>query len=236
MLPTYLLSPYITAKVHLTSPPRKHFQPYITMASTTPFLSAIAARRSIYTLTNNSPIPQSLITSLVNESLRYCPSAFNVRSSRCITLYGAEHTALWDHAALITPKTAPASLHDLLVPRIPIFRAAYGTVLFFDDPTSVDLLPKPFQPLFDEYPEVHEHAQGMLQFAVWTALSAEGLGCNLQHYQPGITEWVRSRYGVPETWELKAQLVFGEVVEEVPEEKERTHLDVSLKVFGGEGE
>jgi predicted oxidoreductase (fatty acid repression mutant protein) len=28
---------------------------------------------------------------------------------------------------------------------------------------------------------------------VWTALDAEGLGCNLQHYQPGITPWVREK-------------------------------------------
>jgi predicted oxidoreductase (fatty acid repression mutant protein) len=159
-----------------------------------------------------------------------------VRSSRCIILFGGEHTALWDHAASITPKVYPASLHDLLVPRIPLFRAAYGTVLFFDDTSAVDLLPKPFHPLFDEYPEVHEHAQGMLQFVVWTVLSAEGLGCNLQHYQPGITEWAKERYDVPETWELKGQLVFGEIVGEKPVEKERTHLDVSLKIFGGEGE
>jgi predicted oxidoreductase (fatty acid repression mutant protein) len=47
---------------------------------------------------------------------------------------------------------------------------------------------------------------------------------------------VKKRYDVPETWELKAQLVFGEIVGEKPAEKERTHLDVSLKVFGGEGE
>jgi predicted oxidoreductase (fatty acid repression mutant protein) len=205
------------------------------MASTS-FLEAVANRRSIYTLTNTSPILQARITSLVHESLKYCPSAFNVRSSRCIILYGTEHTALWDHAASITPQVCPASLHDLLVPRIPLFRAAYGTVLFFDDTTAVDLLPKAFQPLFDEYPEAHEHAQGMLQFAVWTALSAEGLGCNLQHYQPGITQWVKERYDVLETWELTAQLVFGEIVGEKPAEKERTRLDVSLKVFGGDGE
>jgi predicted oxidoreductase (fatty acid repression mutant protein) len=88
----------------------------------------------------------------------------------------------------------------------------------------------------DEHPEVHEHVQGMLQFAVWTALSAEGLGCNIQHCQPGITDWVREKYDVSETWELKAQLVFGEIVGEVPLEKERTHLDFSLNVFGGVGD
>jgi predicted oxidoreductase (fatty acid repression mutant protein) len=93
----------------------------------------------------------------------------------------------------VTPKTAPKLLYDLLVPRIPMFRAAYGTVLFFDDSTTISLLPKPFQPLFDEYPDVEEHAAGMLQFVVWTALDAEGLGVNIQHYHPGITPWVMEK-------------------------------------------
>jgi predicted oxidoreductase (fatty acid repression mutant protein) len=64
----------------------------------------------------------------------------------------------------------------------------------------------------------------MLRVAVWTALSETGLGCNLQLYQPGIMGWVRERYDVPEAWHLKAQLVFGGVVGEMPAEKERTHL------------
>lgn len=93
-----------------------------------------------------------------------------------------------------------------------------------------------FQPFFTLYPEIHEHTPGFQQFIVWTALAAEGLGCNLQHYQPGITPWVREKYGVPETWKMTAQLVFGEAKEGPPEEKERTHLDVALRVYGGDAE
>ena len=204
------------------------------MASTTPFLTAISSRRSVYTLTNNSPIPDSRIISIVHEALKYCPSAFNVRSSRCIILFDADHTALWDNAALITPKDAPKQLHDLLVPRIELFRAAHGTVLFFDDATATELLPAAFIPLFDEYPELHEHAAGMLQFIVWTALAAEGLGCNLQHYQPYITPYVMDKYDVPETWELKAQLVFGTPTAGPGDEKARTHLEVALRTYGGD--
>lgn len=66
-------------------------------------------------------------------------------------------------------------------------------VLFFDDPSTISKLPPPFQPLFTEFPNVQDHASGMLQFVVWTALAAEGLGCNLQHYQPHIDPWVREK-------------------------------------------
>ena len=49
----------------------------------------------------------------------------------------------------------------------------------------------------------------MHQFALWTALEAEGLGCNLQHYNPLIDQRVRETWGVDTDWELNAQLVFG---------------------------
>jgi predicted oxidoreductase (fatty acid repression mutant protein) len=39
---------------------------------------------------------------------------------------------------------------------------------------------------------------------------------------------------VPESWELKAQLVFGDMVEGPGDEKARTGLEESLRTFGGE--
>ncbi|KAH3907860.1 hypothetical protein HBH56_181920 [Parastagonospora nodorum] len=203
------------------------------MAYTTPFLDAVAKRRSVYTLTNTSPVSQTRITEIVHEALKYCPTPFNVRSNRCIILYGAEHTALWTHTEEIMPSCAPKDLFNLLVPRIGIFKRAYGTVLFFDDPTTVSNLPDMFKPVFKEFANVHEPASGMLQFVVWTALEAEGLGCNLQHYQPHILPWIRKKYNVPESWTLEAQLVFGEMTEGPGDEPERTYLEESLKVFGG---
>ncbi len=49
----------------------------------------------------------------------------------------------------------------------------------------------------------------MHQFVLWTALEAEGLGCNIQHYNPVIDGKLQTAYDVPSTWSLQAQLVFG---------------------------
>jgi predicted oxidoreductase (fatty acid repression mutant protein) len=49
----------------------------------------------------------------------------------------------------------------------------------------------------------------MLQFALWTSFVAEGLGANLQHYNPLIAEKVAAEWKVPPIWKLNAQLVFG---------------------------
>jgi uncharacterized protein len=51
----------------------------------------------------------------------------------------------------------------------------------------------------------------MHQFTVWTALEAEGLGCNLQHYNssPEFCTRVAAQWTIPASWKLKSQLVFG---------------------------
>ena len=49
----------------------------------------------------------------------------------------------------------------------------------------------------------------MNQYVLWTALEAEGLGCNLQHYNPPIDVKLQTAYDVPPTWSLQSQLVFG---------------------------
>lgn len=49
----------------------------------------------------------------------------------------------------------------------------------------------------------------MHQFTIWTALEAEGLGANLQHYNPLIDQKVAETWGIDSDWVLNAQLVFG---------------------------
>ena len=71
----------------------------------------------------------------------------------------------------------------------------------------------------------------MHQYIVWTALAAEGLGCSLQHYQPGIVPYLRENYGVEESWRCKAQLVFGALGEGTYVEKEKTGLEGAMRVF-----
>lgn len=61
----------------------------------------------------------------------------------------------------------------------------------------------------DRFPTWATQSSGMLQYAVWTALEAEGLGANLQHYNPLVDERVAAEWKVPADWKLSAMLVFG---------------------------
>lgn len=49
----------------------------------------------------------------------------------------------------------------------------------------------------------------MHQYALWCALEAEGMGANLQHYHPLIDAKIVDTWKVPETWELRSQMVIG---------------------------
>ena len=74
--------------------------------------------------------------------------------------------------------------------------------------------------------------QAILQFIVWTALEAEGLGAALQHFNPLITPQVLSTWNLPSSWSLVAQIPFGKP--SAPP-GERTYLPVEgerFKVFG----
>ncbi|KAF9697403.1 hypothetical protein EKO04_004695 [Ascochyta lentis] len=203
------------------------------MESTTPFLQAVAHRRSVYALTKNSPISNSRIQDIVQEALKHAPSPFNVRSARAIILFGDEHSNLWREAYTTTEKTTPQAM-GILGPKIRGLEGGKGTVLFFDDQTAYDRLTPRFRALSKQNTEWEDHSSGMLQIIAWAALDAEGLGCNLQHYQPVITAYVQATYDVPASWSLKCQLVFGGLEEGVarPDAKEKTHLESALRVYG----
>lgn len=97
------------------------------MASTVPFLTAVAARRSVYALAKESPISNDRILEIVNAALKHAPSPFNVRSTRCIVLFGEEHSKLWEAAYKITEQQTPGAI-GVLGPKIKGFEGAYGTV------------------------------------------------------------------------------------------------------------
>lgn len=68
---------------------------------------------------------------------------------------------------------------------------------------------------------------------VWTALSLEGLGASLQHYNflPPLVDKIKEEYSIPKEWILKSQLVFGTPTGG-PREKTRKPVEERVKIFG----
>ncbi|KAF2813650.1 Nitroreductase [Mytilinidion resinicola] len=175
------------------------------------FISAIAARRSIYPLSKKAILSDAKLTTVIQEAVKHAPSSFNMMSSRVVILFGAEHDAYWND---IVPGELKKVVPDEEtfakgVERTKMFGAAAGTVLFFEDGKVIKGMQENVALYADRFPQWSEHGSGMAQIYAWTALELEGYGANLQHYGNLTGPAVTKKYGLPDTYSLKAELVFG---------------------------
>ena len=193
------------------------------------FLKAVKNRRSVYGISGEKTVPEERIEAIVEQAVRYAPSAFNSQSGRVVLLFGAGHKKLWDIVRQTLKKAVPAERFAPTEEKIRSFEAGYGTVLYFDDTSVTDGYARKFPLYQDNFPVWAQQSSGILQYVVWTALEEEGLGVSLQHYNPLIDEEVRSEWKLPESWKLIAQMPFGSVAAPAPE-KEILPVEGRLKV------
>ncbi|WP_413484139.1 nitroreductase family protein [Morganella psychrotolerans] len=182
------------------------------------FIELIKKRRTIYSLGNDLPVSQDRVTTLIKDAVKHSPTAFNSQSSRVVVLFGENHKKLWnivkDSLRAIVPADAFAATESKIDNA---FLSGAGTVLFFEDQSVLKGLQEQFALYAENFPVWSEQASGIAQFAVWTALSEENIGASLQHYNPIIDEQVRKAWDLPESWKMRAQLVFGSVAQEAGE-------------------
>lgn len=83
------------------------------------------------------------------------------------------------------------------------------------------------------FPQYAEHATGMHQLLVWSALELEGVGANLQHVQamPPVEAALKKFCGVPDDYQLKAQLTFGDESKEHPPKPEKLPFSETIKTL-----
>ncbi|KAL8722644.1 MAG: hypothetical protein Q9181_007442 [Wetmoreana brouardii] len=203
------------------------------MAATKPFSEAVKDRRTYYALSHESTIPDSRIQEIVKDAILHIPSAFNSQSSRAVVLLGEEHTKVWDIITEVYKQQLPEEKFNRANQRFVGFRAGYGTILFYEDTTSVREFQEKFKTYEDKFPGWSEQTNGMHQYVIWTALEAEGLGVNLQHYNPLIDVRLETEFNVPPTWSLKAQMVFGKPTSgPAVQNKEFKPVEERMKVYG----
>ncbi|KAJ5693206.1 hypothetical protein N7462_002629 [Penicillium macrosclerotiorum] len=208
-----------------------------TAMSTDALVQAAQNRRTIYKLGKNSPVPDAKVEELVNAAILNVPSSFNTQSTRLVVLFHDEHEKLWDIAieafgGLVASGVVPKETWEKqTLPKINGFKAAYGTILFYEDPAHI----KPFQEKFATYKDHFEpwadHSNAMHQYFLWTGLETLGFGANLQHYNPLIDTLVAKQWNLPTEWRLVSQLVFGSP--EAPAgEKAQKPVEERVKIFG----
>lgn len=203
-------------------------------ASTSAFFDGVKGRRSIYDLNSDSPISDTRIQELVRDAMLHVPSSFNSQSTRVIILLKDQHKKYWEMAKSTLAEGMDAETAKQRLGRLDGFHAAYGSILFLENQASIRGMQERTPAYASMFPGWSEHTSGMHQFVLWTALEAEGLGCNLQHYHtPAIENKAREIWAYPEDWQMKAQLVFGgRKSKEQPPAKDKLSLNETVKVFG----
>ncbi|MHA3049989.1 nitroreductase family protein [Acinetobacter sp. ANC 4639] len=174
-------------------------------------LDQLTKRRTIYSIGKNVTAQPQEIDKVIRSAVRLSPSAFNSQSSRVVNLFGQAHQDFWNIVKETLRQMVPAENFQATSDKIDSFAAGFGTVLFFEDQEVVKGLQEQFSAYADNFPIWSEHSTAIAQFAVWMALSEQGLGASLQHYNPIVDEQVAEKFNIPANWKLRAQLVFGSV-------------------------
>ena len=172
-------------------------------------MHAYARRRSIYAL--NGQVDFKQVQSIVEQCVTVTPSPFNVQSARVVLLTPAAHQALWSQLKEVLRNLVrdEAKFAAGTGPKLDGFRAAAGTVLYYIDDSKVAELQAKVPSYAVHFPTWAEHENAMLQYAVWSALAAQGIGANLQHYSPLADPIAAALAKVPASWRLIAQMPFG---------------------------
>ena len=194
------------------------------------FQEAVKARRSIYKLGRNIPVLQSEIIAAVERMTKDTPSAFHMQSARIVVTMLDHHENVWNITRSELKGILPADKFAEVSKKIDGFEAAYGTILFFESSNMIKAMQGQFPEYKDNFPSWAMQANGMLQFAIWTALEDLGLGANLQHYNPLIDQPIKQIFDLDDSWDLVAQLVFGEKLEE-PEPLYKVPTGTRVKIF-----
>lgn len=187
------------------------------------FIDTLKNRRSYYALNDTVRLSDAQIESLVGEVLLYTPDAFNMQNARIVLLLNDEHRAFWTKVN----KTYDNKINK---EKFQGFYNAKGTVLYFIDHEPIEKTKKDFPSYADKFDLWAHQANGMVQSNVWVALRQEEIGASLQHYNPGIDQWVKEDYDLPDSWELLAQMPFGGIVEH-PAAKEKLPIEKRMKII-----
>lgn len=196
----------------------------------TNFVNDLKKRRSIYALGKDVPLSEEEISDLVTEVVRESPTAFNSQTQRLILLFDHAHDKLWTLIEdALKPLTPPEAFPNTQK-KLASFKAAKGTILFFEDMATVQELQDQFPLYAENFPLWSEQSTGIAAVNVWTALAQNNIGGNLQHYNPVIDEAVSAEWQTPENWKLRSQLVFGSI-ENPAGEKAYLPNEERIKIF-----
>ncbi|WVQ80376.1 hypothetical protein IAT38_002481 [Cryptococcus sp. DSM 104549] len=208
----------------------------MTALKSTAFFEAVAARRSNYALTNKTTLTPAQLKDIVEKAVKHAPTSFNGQQSRAVLVAGKKHQEVWDTVLTTFLKTLGGDKEKEALYTKKInenYRAGFGTVIFFEDQDIINGFAAKLPPFAQLFPVWSDNSAGILQHIVWTALTAEGHGANLQHYgqfSPETQADVNKLVDAPPSWKITALLPFG-VPSAPPSEKAFAPVEERTKFF-----
>ena len=183
---------------------------------------SLQQRRSVYGLKKVLPVSIESVKQLITETTELVPDAFNMHSQRIVLALGKKHDALWD------------GIYDafggkVAREKIDSFKVGAGTVLYFIDTDVVKSLQAKFPLYAANFPIWAQQSNGMLQISIWAGLRELGVGANIQHYNPIIDDVVKKLFGLPESFQLIAQMPFGGIAKD-PDAKEKEDITKRIMI------
>ncbi len=194
------------------------------------FLKLLKERRSIYTLGRAVSHSEETISEHIQYAIRETPTAFHSESSRAVILYNEHHDTLWDLTLEALKEVVPSDKIAGTEERIASFKAAFGTILFYEDREAIKALQERFPLYAESFPKWAHQSTGIAQFSAWLALTELNLGASLQHYNPLVDRRVEKQWGIPSEWKLLGQMPFGSI-EAPPAPKEYLDDNLRFKIF-----
>lgn len=194
------------------------------------FVDLLEKRRSIYALGTNSDYSKKDIETRIREVIKQVPTAFNSQTTRVVVLFDDANTKFWDHIYDVQKDVLEGEVWDMMSGIMTGAKNGIGTILFFEDKDAVEKMPA--QGVRQEAYKQNNNANA--QYAIWLALTEMDLGASIQHfnvgYEQGFDKGTKEMFGLPESYEMLAQMPFGSIEQEASE-KEHIDTNIQVKVF-----
>lgn len=176
-----------------------------------PLTELVKKRRTQYAIGKNTDLTNEEIANRITEIVKDVPTAFNSQTTRVAIVFGEDNVKLWNLILDVQKDVLQGEMWDMMSGVMEGAKNGVGTVLFFEDLDAVAKMP--VNGTRGEAYKQNNNAN--TQYATWLGLTDLGLGGSLQHfnvgYEQGFDKSVKELLGLPERWEMQAQMPFGSI-------------------------
>jgi predicted oxidoreductase (fatty acid repression mutant protein) len=188
-------------------------------------LSTMIRRRTIKRL-RPGPLSEAALDRIL-AAVRLTPSAFN-RPAWHLLVVRDRHAAFWEMVASAVRDHLNGDRRERYLARVDGFRSGVLTALVYEDLAARDALQSAWDVTADRAHAYAEQGLGMVQLALWLAVTAEGLATSLQHLEWLIEDRAAAFFDLPpERYRLVATMPIG-YADEVPLPSERSTREESI--------